>query len=227
MGTQRCPQLVRFSAYQVTLSTYQGLLERSKHQERPFILTRSVFSGSQSYSAVWTGDNEASWGHLKIVLTMLLQMGLGGIPFVGSDVGGFFRHPSPELLVRWYQVGAYSPFFRQHAHIDTPRREPWLFGEDNLRVMREAVYQLLPYWYTTFYTHTQTGGPVLRPVWYEFPGYPSTWCLFSQAMLGPALMVAPVTEVGQASLEVYFPEENSVWYDKNHQVVQRQEDTRD
>lgn len=202
----------------VTLGTYEGLMMRSKHQERPFILTRSVFAGSQRYSAVWTGDNEASWSHLKSVLPMLQQMGLGGIPFVGSDVGGFFKHPSPELLVRWFQVGAYTPFFRQHAHIDTPRREPWLFGEDNLRIIREAIsnrYQLLPYWYTLFYQHTQGGAPVLRPLWYEFPSDHNTWGMYQQAMLGSGMMISPVTEIGQTSQEVYFPEEESCWYDKD------------
>ena len=201
----------------VTLSTYEGLLMRSKHQERPFILTRSVFAGSQRYSAVWTGDNEAKWSHLKAVLPMVLSMGIGGIPFVGSDVGGFFKHPSTELLVRWYQLGAYSSFFRQHAHIDTPRREPWLFGQENLRIIREAItdrYQMLPYWYTLFHTHSQTGSPVLRPLWYEFPGDSETWPIYQQVMLGSAVMVCPVTETGQASLEVYFPEEDNCWFDK-------------
>lgn len=82
-----------------------------------------------------------------------------------ADVGGFFKHPSAELLVRWYQAGAYQPFFRAHAHIDTPRREPWLFGPENTALIREAIrqrYALLPYWYQLFYNAHRTGQPVMR-----------------------------------------------------------------
>jgi len=82
-----------------------------------------------------------------------------------ADVGGFFKTPSNELLVRWYQTGAYQPFFRAHAHLDTPRREPWLFGPDNTALIREAVrqrYALLPYWYQLFYHAYRTGHPVMR-----------------------------------------------------------------
>lgn len=82
-----------------------------------------------------------------------------------ADVGGFFKSPSPELLVRWYQAAAYQPFFRGHAHLDEPRREPWLFGPENTALIREAVrqrYTLLPYWYQLFYNAHHTGQPVMR-----------------------------------------------------------------
>ena len=82
-----------------------------------------------------------------------------------ADVGGFFKTPSTELLVRWYQTGAYQPFFRAHAHLDTPRREPWLFGPENTALIRDAVrqrYTLMPYWYLQFYHAHHTGQPVMR-----------------------------------------------------------------
>ncbi|MEQ2217636.1 hypothetical protein XENOCAPTIV_017415, partial [Xenoophorus captivus] len=116
-------------------------------------------------SAVWTGDNAAEWDHLKISIPMCLSMGLVGISFCGADVGGFFKSPSTELLVRWYQTGAYQPFFRAHAHMDTPRREPWLFGPENTALIREVVrqrYTFLPYWYQLFYHAYHTGEPVMR-----------------------------------------------------------------
>lgn len=84
-----------------------------------------------------------------------------------ADVGGFFKTPSNELLVRWYQTGAYQPFFRAHAHLDTPRREPWLLGPENTVLIRDAVrqrYALLPYWYLQFYHAYRTGQPVMRSV---------------------------------------------------------------
>ena len=70
---------------------------------------------------------------------MLLQLSMTGIIFCCADVGGFFGNPEPELLVRWYQAAAYTPFFRGHAHIDTKRREPWLFGEENTARVRAAI----------------------------------------------------------------------------------------
>ncbi len=82
-----------------------------------------------------------------------------------ADVGGFFKNPSTELLVRWYQTGAYQPFFRAHAHLDTTRREPWLFGPENTALIREVIrqrYALLPYWYQLFYQAHKTGMPVMR-----------------------------------------------------------------
>lgn len=82
-----------------------------------------------------------------------------------ADVGGFFKNPDAELLVRWYQAGAFQPFFRAHAHLDTARREPWLFGEENAALIRAAVrrrYALLPFWYTAFYRSHRHGLPVMR-----------------------------------------------------------------
>jgi mannosyl-oligosaccharide alpha-1,3-glucosidase len=82
-----------------------------------------------------------------------------------ADVGGFFGNPEPDLLVRWYQSGAFYPFFRAHAHIDTKRREPWLFGEPYTSYIRDALrlrYSLLPAFYTAFHTSSLTGLPIMR-----------------------------------------------------------------
>lgn len=99
-----------------------------------------------------------------------------------ADVGGFFKSPSSELLVRWYQTGAYQPFFRAHAHMDTTRREPWLFGPENTALIREVVrqrYSLLPYWYQQFYHTYHTGHPVMRwafsKVWNTYTPSDDIW----------------------------------------------------
>uniref|UniRef100_A0A8D3DCI1 Glucosidase II alpha subunit b n=1 Tax=Scophthalmus maximus TaxID=52904 RepID=A0A8D3DCI1_SCOMX len=164
--------------FYVQMATAEGLIQRSGGVERPFVLTRAFFAGSQRYGAVWTGDNAAEWDHLKISIPMCLSLGLVGISFCGADVGGFFKSPSTELLVRWYQTGAYQPFFRAHAHLDTPRREPWLFGPENTALIRDAVrqrYTLMPYWYLQFYQAHRTGQPVMRPLWVEYPQDPATF----------------------------------------------------
>jgi hypothetical protein len=118
---------------------------------------------------------------------MILSLSIGGITFGGADVGGFFKDPDTELLVRWYEVGAFHPFFRAHAHIDTKRREPWLFGEPVTSHIRACVrrrYAILPYLYTVFHTAAVYGTPVMRPLWMEFPEEERAFAEEQQFMLG-------------------------------------------
>jgi alpha 1,3-glucosidase len=147
---------------------------------------------------------------------MLLSLGLGGIPHVGSDVGGFFDNPDTELLVRWYQAGAYHPFYRAHAHIQTKRREPWLFGEPHTTHIRDAVrsrYRLLPYWYTVARESNVSGVPMMRPMFFEFPKDESVFAMEDQFMLGSAILVKPVTEPHASTLTVYLPStQTDTWY---------------
>ncbi|KAL1417296.1 hypothetical protein MTO96_027023 [Rhipicephalus appendiculatus] len=198
------------------MSTYMGHLLRSGHKLRPFILSRSFFVGSQRYGAVWTGDNDADWKHLRITVPMLLSLSVAGISFCGADVGGFFRNPDSELSVRWYQAGAYQPFFRAHSHIHTKRREPWSFGPETLELVRGALYQryaLLPLWYTLFFENERTGVPPMRPLWMEFPLDKAGFAVDDEHLVGNALLVHPVTEAGATKVSVYFPGEHEVWYD--------------
>lgn len=198
------------------MSTYMGHLLRSGHKLRPFILSRSFFVGSQRYGAVWTGDNDADWKHLRITVPMLLSLSVAGISFCGADVGGFFRNPDSELSVRWYQAGAYQPFFRAHSHIHTKRREPWSFGPETLELVRGALYQryaLLPLWYTLFFENERTGVPPMRPLWMEFPLDKAGFAVDDEHLVGNALLVHPVTEAGATRVSVYFPGEHEVWYD--------------
>ncbi|XP_020762447.2 neutral alpha-glucosidase C isoform X4 [Odocoileus virginianus] len=198
------------------MATTEGLIQRSKGKERPFVLTRSFFAGSQKYGAVWTGDNTAEWSYLKISIPMLLTLSVTGISFCGADVGGFIGDPEAELLVRWYQAGAYQPFFRGHATMKTKRREPWLFGEEHTRLIREAVrerYTLLPYWYSLFYSAHVASQPVMRPLWVEFPNELETFSVEDEYMLGSALLVHPVTEPKATVVDVFLPGSSEIWYD--------------
>jgi len=97
--------------YYVHQATFEGHLLRSKSSDRPFVLSRAFFAGSQRFGAIWTGDNTADWNHLKYSIPMLLSIGITGLPFSGADVGGFFGDPDGELLVRWYQAASFQPFF--------------------------------------------------------------------------------------------------------------------
>ena len=190
------------------MATAEGLVRRNPDRsERSFVLSRAFFAGSQRHGAIWTGDNAARWDHLAIASPMLLTMGIAGLPFAGADVGGFFGNPNSELLIRWYQAGAYQPFFRAHAHIETARREPWLFGDDVLDKLRVAVrtrYALLPYIYTVFAESHRSGMPVMRPLWVHYPKDEQTYAMDDQWLLGEDLLVKPVVQ-GRHHPRDYLP----------------------
>ncbi|XP_065342751.1 neutral alpha-glucosidase AB [Cloeon dipterum] len=198
------------------MSTFDGLLKRSQGKLRPFILTRSVFVGSQRYAAVWTGDNMAEWEHLQASIPMCLSISLAGMPFCGADIGGFFKNPDSELFYRWYQIGAFLPFMRAHSHIDTKRREPWAYDPETTSLVRSAVrrrYEYLPLWYTLFRQHEVDGLPIMRPIWYNYPKDKSAFTIEDEFMLGKELLVHPVTKSGLTEVSVYFPGEKDLWYD--------------
>lgn len=201
-------------------ATFDGLVRRSNGQQRPFILSRSHFAGSQRFAAIWTGDNFAEWGHMAASIKMCLSEAVAGYSFCGADIGGFFGNPEPELFARWYQVGAFQPFFRAHSHIDTKRREPWLMPEDTKLIIRDAIrkrYSYLPLWYTLFYEHERNGAPVMRPLLAHYPSDSETFAIDNEYLLGDQLLVRPVLQQGATSVDVYFPRKDGntgdVWYD--------------
>lgn len=198
-------------------ATYEALLERKKGElRRPFILTRSFYVGSQRQGAMWTGDNQATWGHLAISLPMVLNNGIAGFPFAGADVGGFFGNPSKELLTRWYQAGAFYPFFRAHAHIDTRRREPYMAGEPHMSIITQALrlrYQLLPAWYTEFHRASVDGSPIVRPQYYVHPSDEQGFAIDDQLYLGSTgLLAKPVVHEGATSVDIYIADDEK-YYD--------------
>lgn len=206
-------------------ATFEALKTRlgPGKERRPFVLTRSYFAGSQRTAAMWTGDNQADWQHLAQAFPMLLAQGIAGMPFAGADVGGFFGNPSKELLTRWYQAGAFYPFFRGHAHIDAKRREPYLAGEPYTSIIRDAIrlrYSLLPAWYTAFHRASWEGMPILRPHFVMFPDDEEGFAIDDQFYLGDTgLLVKPVVDVGQTETMMYIPEDGVPYYDYANYTV--------
>ncbi|GKZ00409.1 hypothetical protein MPSEU_000993900 [Mayamaea pseudoterrestris] len=198
-------------------ATAEGQMKRSDSNEevRPFVLSRSFFAGSQRYGAIWTGDNTADWGHLVIATPMLLSLNLAALSFVGADVGGFFGDADAELMTRWMQAGAYQPFFRGHAHHDSKRREPWMFGDETMHRLRRATmerYALLPFWYTVFREAERSGMPVMRMMWMHYPKTDHFLGIEDQYLIGSDLLVKPITAAGVTECEVVFPTDD-LWYD--------------
>ncbi|CAJ1021260.1 Galactose mutarotase-like/Glycosyl hydrolases family 31/Domain of unknown function (DUF5110), putative [Leishmania lindenbergi] len=205
-----------YSFYSV-LAVHKGMMEArgsNEAPERPFILTRSFFPGSQRYAAMWTGDNMARWDHLENSIPELLSLSISNYPFCGSDVGGFFFDTEEELFVRWMQAGVFVPFYRTHSHLETQRREPWTFSVEAQSLVRNALalrYALVPYLYTSFYHAHTEGNTIMRPLFYEFPGQPELREVQSAYLFGPSILVQPVVKPNVTEVTVPLPKE-TLWY---------------
>ncbi|MEV1046640.1 glycoside hydrolase family 31 protein [Streptomyces sp. NPDC049916] len=192
---------------------YEGLL-RLRPEERPFLFSRSGWVGMQRYGGTWSGDVSTGWPGLRASLSLVLGLGLCGVPYSGPDVGGFDGFPSPELYLRWFQLGAYLPLFRTHAAIDAGRREPWEFGTEVLQGARAALVErerLGPYFVTLSHLARSTGAPYVRPVWWGAPRDRALRECEDAFLLGDAVLVAPVLEPGARRRAVRLP--RGRWYD--------------
>ncbi len=203
-------------------ASYDGA--RASFGKRPFILTRSGYSGLQRYAAIWTGDNRAEDSHMLAGVRLLNSLGLSGVPFTGMDIGGFTGNGTPSLYARWIQIGAFNPYFRSHTGINTKSAEPWAFGEEVLEISRNYInlrYKLMPYLYSTFYEATQNGHPVMRSLAIDYTHDSNIYNteFQNQYMFGSAFLVAPFEGYATTTFgKVYFPA--GKWYDLYNGEVQ-------
>ncbi|MFF0205462.1 glycoside hydrolase family 31 protein [Streptomyces sp. NPDC005017] len=194
-------------------AAYEGLRELTPGQ-RPFVFSRSGWAGMQRYGGTWSGDVGTGWPGLRASLSLVLGLGLCGVPYSGPDVGGYDGSPSPELFLRWFQLGAYLPLFRTHASLRAGRREPWEFGPEVLEHARVALVErrrLLPYFMTLAHLARRTGAPYVRPLWWHAPEDRGLRECEDAFLLGDALLVAPVLEPGADRRAVQLP--RGRWYD--------------
>ncbi|WP_062429895.1 TIM-barrel domain-containing protein [Herbidospora daliensis] len=168
------------------------------------VWARSSYLGGQRHPAQWSGDVDATYPAMGSTIRGGLSHGLSGIPFWSHDAGGFTGTPTPDLFVRWSQFGALSPLVRFHG---TTSREPWEFPEDAERGAVEALrlrYRLMPYLYSTAVEAVTTGLPIMRALCVDRPSDPVSWQADLQYLLGPDLLVAPMTSA-DGTRDVYLP----------------------
>jgi alpha-glucosidase len=197
---------------QMARATYEGV-KKYRYPERPFVITRSCYSGIQRYSSVWTGDNVASWEHLNLANYMCQRLSISGISFAGSDIGGFIETPTGELYIRWIQLGAFHPFFRTHSSGDHGDQEPWSFGKEYEELAKKFIelrYKLLPYMYTTFWQYCKNGTPMLRPLIFVDQDDMETYFRQDEFMVGDNLLVCPVNQEDADGRWLYLPQ--GKWY---------------
>jgi oligosaccharide 4-alpha-D-glucosyltransferase len=194
---------------------YEASLEANPNQ-RPFILMRAGYSGSQRYGMVpWTGDVSRSWGGLQSQPEIALQMGMQGIGYMHSDLGGFAgANLDDELYVRWLQYGVFQPIYRPHAQEDVPS-EPVFRSEKAKQLATYAIemrYRMLPYNYNLMAENHKNGTPLMRPLFFEEPDNETLLDYSKTYLWGNDILVSPVLEAGKTTQEIYFPG-NSKWFD--------------
>jgi alpha-glucosidase len=184
--------------------------------EREFVMTRATYAGGQRYAVTWTGDDSSTWDHLRLSVHQLINLGLSGFAYAGADVGGFTGGPSPDLMTRWFEIGAFTPIFRDHSEKGSPRAEPWLDGPAHLAIRRRFVeerYRLMPYFYALADENSRTGDPLMRPVFYDYPDALDAAC--NQTMdftLGASLLIAPPPQMESPEpYQICLP--TGGWYD--------------
>jgi len=148
-------------------------------------------------------------------IRLLSSLGVSGIAFSGMDIGGFTGNPTTELYARWIQIGAFTPYFRNHTGVNTKSSEPWAHGEEVLEISRNFInlrYRLLPYLYSGFYEATQNGKPIMRTLAIDYTHDEKVYDgqFENQYLFGEAFMVAPFISTVQYG-KVYFPK--GKWYD--------------
>ncbi|MFM2288643.1 MAG: hypothetical protein RL684_1786 [Pseudomonadota bacterium] len=210
-----------------------------KPNKRVLILSRAAYLGSQRTGALfWSSDIQPTWEALTRQVPTGLNMTASGIALWGNDIGGWQALPQvtsatkaplldpsdaratvgqnndyPELFTRWFEYGTFLPTLRIHG--DRKHTEIWEFGHEAEAVLAKydrLRYQLIPYLYSLAKATHETGAPFMRPLWMDFPADPNVVNLGTEYLLGPAFLVAPVTEQGQVEKPVYLPI-GCDWYD--------------
>ena len=195
---------------------YEGMAGRGETEM--LMLCRSAWAGSQRYgAAVWSGDIPSTFESFRVQVRAGLNMAMSGIPWWTTDIGGFFAGDPEdptfrELLVRWFQYGAFCPLFRLHGDRQPNSRmgtamtggpnEIWSFGEEVYPILKDYIFlreRLRPYLHEQAAYTTKTGIPIMRPLLVEFPEDDASWDVDDQFMFGPDLLVAPVLEQGARS----------------------------
>ena len=213
------PEIHNIYGMENSRATWDGQLALRPNL-RPFVMTRASYAGGQRYASTWTGDNSATWNHLRQTTPQLLNLGLSGFAMAGADVGGFAGSPPADLLTRWLMLSAFQPIDRDHSAKGTLPHEPWVDGPEQEAIRRRYIeerYRLMPYLYTTAEEMSRDGLPINRPIFMEFPhtssdNHPMDSDAPGEFFFGPSILIAANPSPEEvAPYEVHLPP--GIWYD--------------
>ena len=183
-------------------------LELAMPEKRYFLLSRGSYAGQHRFSGIWTGDNSSWWEHLLVNIKMLMSLNLTGFFYNGADIGGFGSEPSPELVIRWMQLGVFSPLFRNHAWFGVRNQEPWSFDNETTSILRNVLrlrYAFVPYAYSEFMQAARELKPFISPLFMSFRSE-RVREIEDQFLYGESLMIAPVYTPNARGRFVHLPE---------------------
>ena len=194
-------------------ATYEGVDKLWGGNKRVFSLTRSGSPGMQRYAGTWTGDVTSDEANIVYGIILMNSLGLSGVPYVGADAGGFFEDTDRNLYTRWVQQASFTPFFRVHTNNKNRFTEPFVMGEEVEATVKRYIelrYRLFPYVYSQFRESTQTGMPLMRAGFLEFPQEDAFYKKYQlQYFFGQDLMVA-YSNIDQKVTKVMLPEDQGM-----------------
>ena len=196
-----------------TKATYNYLNKKENEVLRPFILSRSTTLGSGKYTYHWLGDNLSTFNNLKNSISGIFNFNIFGIPFTGSDICGFMENASKDLCIRWYNLGAFYPFMRNHNFFQAKDQYPWAFDEEALRIIKKNIkmrYGLIRYIYSQFFLISlNEKGAFFKPIMFEFPEDENSYeNIEDKIMLGDALFLCAFYENNSRNKSFIFPNAN-------------------
>ncbi len=177
-------------------------------QKRRLLFSRASYIGAHRYGGVWQGDNHSWWSHILLNLKMLPSLNMCGFLYTGADIGGFNGDTTEDLLLRWLQLGVFTPLMRNHACQGTRDQEIYRFStQDKMRDIATVRYALIPYLYSEFMKAALSDGCMFRPLAFDYPGDETACRVEDQVMLGGECMIAPVYQQNARGRYVYLPED--------------------
>jgi alpha-glucosidase len=210
-----------FYGHMMSHTTQASMLQR-RPGLRPFVLTRSTFAGTGRKVAHWFGDNESSWEHYRTsIRQMLAFVSMHQMPMVGSDVCGFNSNADQYMCARWALLGAFQPFYRNHAERSTIPQEfyQWPITIEAGTKAVNTRYKLIDYAYTALYYQTTEGTPMINPLFFLYPTDANTFAIQEQWFFGDALLISPVTADYSDTVTFYLPKDT--FYDYwTHELVE-------
>jgi alpha-glucosidase len=202
-----------FYGHMMSHTTQASMLSR-RPSLRPLVVTRSTFAGTGRKVTHWFGDNESSWEHYRTSIRQMLSfVSMHQMPMVGSDVCGFNGNADPYMCARWALLGAFQPFYRNHAELSSIFQEfyQWPLVAEAAKKAISTRYKLLDYIYTALHRQTVDGTPMINPLFFLYPNDANTFGIQEQWFYGDSLLISPVTQDYSDTVTYYLP--NDRFYD--------------
>lgn len=205
-GRVRHDKVHNLFGYNMTRAAGEAF-EALEPDKRILMFSRSSYIGMHRYGGIWTGDNLAWWSHILLNLRMMPALNMCGFLYSGADLGGFGADTTEDLLMRWLELGIFTPLMRNHSCLGSRRQEAYRFKRrESLRNIIALRYRLLPYIYSEFMKAALRGEMYFRPLSFAYPQDDFAGRVEDELLVGDSILIAPVYEQNAAGRYLYLPE---------------------